>query len=184
MGTINFLHFYCRASCTLLCFFILVGCSKEEPRQWGVEEIITKRPRFNGGKLYLPPDTDITNLEIEFLRTPSGIRFYANLMSFTAPPWKEDPTRTTMTITFENEEQEPITVHPYILQGGQRLLFPGDVADTLVQALLDERPFQIKIGRSEINVVTTNFEKSYTKLLKILIQEEICPEIPFEEDFS
>lgn len=133
--------------------------------------IKTKTPCFNGGRILLGPDSDYSNLEVELVRTSSGIRFYIDLLLLQAPPWKEDPTRTTVTIQFE--EQEPWIIHPYLFKGGQRLLISGNEADLIVQALLDGFSFNIQIGRSQISVVPNQFIECYKRLLDMPIQEVV-----------
>jgi hypothetical protein len=154
-----------------LCFIFLIGCSSQTCRQWEIDEIITKTPCFNGGRLILEPDSNCSNLEIELVRNSSGIRFYVNLLFLKAFPWPEDPARTTLSIQFEG--QEAWIIHPYVLEGGQRLLIPGDVADTLVQSLLDGFCFTIQIGRSQISVVPDKFIELYKRLLDLPIEEQV-----------
>lgn len=158
------------AACLALCLIALIGCSTPSCRQWEIQEIVTKyASSFNSGRLILSPDSDYSHLELELVRNSSGIRFYVNLLFLQAPPWVEDPTRTTLTVQFEN--QEPWIVHPYLLEGGQRLLLTGDVADVLVQALIDEISFVIQIGRSQISVIPSHFAKTYKHLLDLPIEE-------------
>lgn len=154
----------------LLLMAILASCSKESSHQWEFEEVRTIRPEFNGGRLILAPDTDYSNLELEIVRSSSGIRFYINLLLFQAYPWPQDPTLTTLTIQFD--EQEPWVIHPYLLEGGQRLLLPGEIADTLIEALLQCQSFTIQIGRSQVNVSPTHFSEDYKALLDIPIKEK------------
>lgn len=152
-----------------LCLIVLSSCSTPTPRKWEIQEILTKNPCFNGGRLVLGPDSDCSYLELELFRNSSGIRFYLNLLFLQAPPWEEDPARTSITILFEG--QEPWVVHPYLLEGGQRLLLPGDVADFLVQALFNEQEFIIQIGRKQITVISTQFIKTYQRLIDLCIEE-------------
>ena len=153
-----------------LCLIFLLGCSASTCRQWEVQEIITQIPHFNGGRLILGPDSDYSYLELELIRNRSGIRFYINLLFLKAPPWQDDPTRTSMEIIFE--EQEPWIIYPYLLEGRQRLLLPGDNADVLIQAMLENKSFILKMGRSQISVVPDNFFVAYERLLAIPIEED------------
>jgi len=134
-----------------------------------MQEIITTHLCFNGGRLLLVPNSDYSHLEIELVRNASGIRFYINLLFLQALPLAEDPSRTSLTLLFE--DQVPCIVYPYLLEGGQRLLLPGDVADLLVQSLLDDRSFTLQIGRSQIVVTPTHFVEGYQRLLDIPIEE-------------
>jgi hypothetical protein len=130
-----------------------------------MEDIVAKTPHFNGGRLILDPDSDHSHLELEIIRNSAGMRFYLNLLFLEALPCQEDPKRTCISIQFE--DQEPWNAYPYLLAGGQRLLLPGDVADTLIQALLNGQSFMIQMGRTQIHVIPTQFVKTYERLLKI-----------------
>ena len=148
----------------ILLFFILnlTSCSKPTPRSWEFDEIVTPTPAFNGRRIVLGPDSDFSNLELEIMKNSSGVRFYLNLLSFQAIPWKEDSSRSTVIIHFK--EAPSWTVHPYLLEGGQRLLLPGNIADILIESLLNEQQFTIQLGRYQIEVVSINFPKYYQLL--------------------
>ncbi len=148
--------------------WLLVGCSGETLRQWQFEEVATNRLAFNGGKLSLPPDSDFSNLELELVRSASGTRFYLNLFTLRAPPLREEPNRTTVVIEFE--QQEPWVVHPYLMEGGQKLLLPGEVSDYLIEALLEGIPFKIQIGRSSIQAISEGFQEGYQSLLDLPLE--------------
>lgn len=151
------------------CLIVPTSCSTTYCRQWEIQEIITHTPCFNGGRLLLNPDSSSSPVELELVRNSSGIRFYINLLFLQALPWKEDPSRSCITIQFEG--QEPWSVYPYLLEGGQRLILPADVADILIQALVDEIFFTIQIGHKQTSVVPTNFIKAYKQLLDLSIEE-------------
>lgn len=152
-----------------LCIFFCCGCSSPACRQWELQEILTKRPCFNGGRLILGPDSNISQLEMELIRNRSGIRFYINLLFLQALPLKEDPCLTKVEIIFEN--QEPWIIYPYLLEGGQRLMLPQAISEQLIQALTEDRPFTVKIGRSQLTAIPDNFLAAYEKLLAIPIDE-------------
>lgn len=160
-----------------LCIIFLFGCSTPACRQWEIQEILTKVPSYNAGRLILIPDTDYSHLELELFRNRSGIRFYVNLLIMQAPPCMEDPTRTQVKIIFE--DKEPSTIYPYLLEGGQRLMLTGDDADFLIQSLLEEKSFTLKIGRSQITVIPDNFSIVYETLLSLPIEKD-CENLSFE----
>lgn len=157
-----------------LCLIFLFACTTTTCRQWEIQEIITKTPSFNGGRLILGPNSDYSYLELELIRNRSGIRFYINILFLQAPPLQSDSTRTSMEIRFE--EQEPWMIYPFLLEGGQRLLIPGDCADFLIQALINNHSFVMQIGRNQINVVPDNFFIAYERLLSLPIEEDVQKE--------
>ncbi len=175
------MFFLAQRALIALCLISLLGCSSPACRQWEIQEVITKTPRFNTGRLLLAPHSDYSYLELELVRNRSGIRFYLNLLFLNAPPYEDNPAYTTVEIVFE--DQEPWVVYPHLFAGGQRLLLPGDVADRLIQALLDDISFTIRLGRSHVVVIPTNFTAVYERLLALPIEEEL-PDMPSTENFS
>lgn len=147
----------------------LMSCSTPSERHWDIQEVRSHILSFNGGRMLLFSQSELSYLELELFRTADGLRFYLNILLLQALPLHDDPTRTSVTIQFE--DQEPWIVHPYILQGGQRLLFPGDVADRLIQALLDQQTFSIQVGRYKMNVIPSHFDLNLTRLLDLPIEE-------------
>ena len=133
-----------------LCIFLLSSCSKQICRQWEFQEVLTKRPCFNSGRIILGPDTNTSNLELELVRNQSGLRLYINLLLFQASPLRENPNLTKVDILFD--DQEVWTVYPNVLEGGQRiLLLLPDGTEQLMHALSEGRSFTIKIGRSQLH---------------------------------
>lgn len=156
-----------------LCLMFLAGCSPSTPcKEWELQQNTTNIPCFNTGRLVLGPDSNCSNLEMEIDRSRSGIRCYINLLFLQIPPHEDDPTRAQVQILFD--DQEPWIVYPYLFRGGQRMLLPGDVADYLIQVLLEGYSFTIQIGRSKLEVIPVDFSESYQQLL----------DLPIEEDFQ
>ncbi|MDP1880816.1 MAG: hypothetical protein Q8K60_07740 [Parachlamydiaceae bacterium] len=170
------MSYYLQRALIALCLFssilLMSSCSlNDSSRIWEYNEIQTKNPSFNGGRLILCSDIFTSNLELEIFRSKSGIRMYLNILSMQAFPCSDDSQRTDVNIVFLDEEnQETWVVRPIILQGGQRLLFSDSVSECLIQALLDERPFDIKIGRICLRVITDNFSEVYSQLMNLTIE--------------
>lgn len=108
------------------------------------------------------------------VRTSSGTRLYLNILFLKAPPCKEDPSRTTIEVIFENETRP---LQPTILQGGQRLLLDGEEANLLIQTLLDGHSFHIKIGRHTLSIIPDRFETCYDELMSLPIEESLSDSI-------
>lgn len=169
--------FFSQRALFALCFIFLFGCSTPTCRQWEMQDVITQTSCFTGGRLILEPDSNYSRLELEIARNRSGIRFYINLLFLEALPDKENPSRTSVEILFD--DQDPWIIHPYLLVGGQRLLLPGDVADILIQALLDGKSFNLQIGRSCIRVIPDQFSVVYGRLLALPIEEDAVESASF-----
>lgn len=152
----------------VFCFIFILGCRSPLPRQWEIQEVVTKSPHFNAGRLILPPDPVHSPLSLEILRNSSGIRCYITLLTGEATPCAEDPSRTCLEILFEN--QDPWVIYPYLLAGHQCLLLPGEAADVLIQALLEESSFTIQLGYDRLFVIPNQFASVYEKLLSLPIE--------------
>lgn len=106
---------------------------------------------------------------MEIVRSPSGLRMYLNILFLKALPCSEDFTRTKVTIDFT--EEETFYIYPQILEGGQRLLISQEDSDYLIQALVEDRSFTIKIGRYQTTIVPAAFSKVYKELMNLSIAE-------------
>lgn len=145
-------------------FLFFLGCSTPACRCWEFQEVIAKSVCFDGSRLLLAPDSEFSRLELEIVRSISGIRMYLNLFLLQVPCNMDDPLHASVTIQFEDDV--PWNVSAYVLEGRQRVLMPGDVADILIEALLEERSFVIQVGRNQITVVPDHFLKAYTQFFK------------------
>jgi len=102
---------------------------------------------------------------------------YINILLMEAVPCEDNSKKTKIDIILPDET---LTIYANLLQGGQRILIPGEIADLLIKTLLDDQTFTIQIGPKKLIVITDNFEASYTKLLEIEIEEEDVKNSEFE----
>lgn len=156
-----------RAILLALCLIILSACSSSAAcRAWEIQTNITNCSVFNSGRLFLAPESDHSHLEVEIVRSSSGLRLYINILFLRALPCPEDPSFTKVEISFEGVE-EPWVIYSYLLQGGQRLLVQQEDASRLINTLLEGGYFKINIGRFDTLIISDSFQEAYQKLLKI-----------------
>ncbi len=155
----------------LLVLLSVCSCSSSVCRQWEIQKVLTKHPCYNAGRLLWGPHSNFTYLELELARSRTGLRFYVNLLFLQARPCQEDSERTCLEILYDN--QESWVVYPYLFEGGQRLLLPGEVADVLIQALLNGRSFTVRLGRNCLEILPANFASLYETLLSLPIEVEL-----------
>lgn len=79
-----------------------------------------------------------------------------------APEHPDYPKKTTVDIVIDGES---MTVHPYLLKGGQRLLFCDDVTQLVVNALLESKSIDINLGRRTLHLVSANFGAIYSSFV-------------------
>lgn len=158
--------FFYRAALPALFFLLfLTACSQPACRQWEIQITELRNPCFNSGKMFLAPESNTCYLELELTRAASGLRLYLNILFLQAPPWAEDSSRSLVTILFP--DQEPLMTYPYILKGGQRLLFPTETTDYLINKLLAGESFTIQMGRQKTEIIATYFSVAYQELMNI-----------------
>lgn len=131
----------------------------------------TRCPLYNSGRLILNPENDRTYLEVEIVRSSSGLRMYANILFLQASPSEEELDKAKIEIFLEDDNA--MVIYADILEGGQRLLFPKDAAEFLIQKLEEEKFFKITIERYQTTIVPSNFSKVYPQLMKMPIEERI-----------
>lgn len=136
---------------------LVTACTSSDKNAWEKQEIVTQSPCFDGYRYVLSPVCDSSHIELEVLVTRSGTRLFVNFLLCTAPSLLDDPCRSSVTILIEG--QDPWIVYPYLLAGGQRLLFPSDVASALLELISQDVKFVIRVGRDEILVVGNEFLK-------------------------
>ncbi len=160
--------FFKRAFIALI-LFQLTGCaSNKVNREWIFQSNPTSKNLCSGARLLLNAEKEYDYLEVEIVRSRSGIRFYINILFMQAFPCTEDPNRTTIEICFE-EEEEPWMIYPLILRGGQRLLLPQEVSDYLIENLEQGRGFVIKAGHYQLQVIPETFAERYQEMMQITI---------------
>ncbi|MBA3720974.1 MAG: hypothetical protein H0W88_01065 [Parachlamydiaceae bacterium] len=131
-------------------------------------EITTQCPSYNAGRLFLEPDNATSHVGLELDRTRSGIRMYLNLYLLLVPPYADDPSRACVKLIIEGEEA--LIFYPYRLAGCQKILFPEDVTNYIIELLLNDQSFILNLGRNQINVIPDKFQEAYEKLMEIEIE--------------
>ena len=87
-----------------LCFILLLsGCSSTTCREWVYVAMITPHACFNSGKLILEPENTFSYLEMEIVRSSSGIRMYLNILLMQAQHCEEYPKATKIEISLRDE---------------------------------------------------------------------------------
>jgi hypothetical protein len=162
--------FYSRAFYCALFLFCLNACSSPRCRQWEIQEALVEDPCFYSARMTLAPESETCHLELEIDRSRTGLRLYLNVLLLQVPPCPDDPNKAALTLLLEDGES--MIVFPYILAGGQRLLFSPEVTLYLIDLLLDGQSFTIQLGRQRSTIILTNFQTSYDQLMHIPIVEE------------
>ena len=92
------------------------------------------------------------------IRFGSETRVYLNIKLLEAPPHPEYAKRSSLDLIINDEV---MTVHPYILKGGQRLLFPGEIKTLLIERLIEGACLKIRMGQRDFTIITDGFKEAY-----------------------
>ena len=157
-----------------LCIIFLPACNSDICREWTIDCNVTRKPEFNSGRLSLSPLPACSPLALEFYRNASGLWLFLNVLSLKIPPSENDEQLIDIEIIFKEEEQ-PETCTVFLLDGEQRLLFPAEMTEKIIQTLLEGENFTIQIGQASLEVISTQFNELYGELCKIVIAEKDCP---------
>ncbi|MBA3957624.1 MAG: hypothetical protein H0X51_04410 [Parachlamydiaceae bacterium] len=105
------------------------------------------------------------------MRSSSGLRMYAIICSLPPPCLMEDETRCAVTVSVEDECHETYAER---LSGGQKLLFPPNTMQFIIEALSDGKLVELSIGRYNATIVSTCFVKLYQEILDLDITHVEC----------
>lgn len=151
----------CLATCS-------TSCLSTASRGWIFLEVKASHPCYNAGKIILKPEKEYSYLEVEIVRTSSGLRMYLNILLMQALPCQDNIKATEVVIILP---QETLTFIATLLEGGQRILFPPEITNLLIQTLLNDLTFSIKLGANSFTVIPNQFEESYSHLMQISIEQ-------------
>lgn len=158
-------HVISKRMLSILLFLFLTGCAASVKEEWQLQQIKAKYSLQNAGRMLFVPSEQKVDFEIELARDHTGIRFYLNFFMVHVRSADPSLSQVEALITFDDEDSRKI--YPYLFSGGQRLLFPEDVTEYLVEMLLNGRSFSVRIGNCALTISPANFEKIYAELMKI-----------------
>ncbi len=129
----------------LLIFF--QSCTSGSHFPWCFEVTQTWRANYRSARVFIPRET----MGIEYIRGPSGIRMYLNLMIC---PVAACDSRAFFTYMINSTKYQG---EAYVMEGGQRLLVCGRDRVILTNALMNGEQVQIMIGMYNDLFESANF---------------------------
>lgn len=148
---LSFFSFFCLFSCNAPCF-----------PHWGFNEIASSCPTQNSAQILFPSNKSYQPVQLELLRTGSGIWMYLNFLSVPVPKNQNDPCKATVKCQVQ---EEVFFVEAERLEGGQRLLIPEDSANKITEFLLQNETINIRIGHYKALIQPCMFQTQYQKLI-------------------
>lgn len=142
-------------------FFFLFSCSRY-CRQWELITIRADCPPVNYAKIYLCPDNEFCEMEIELLCTGYDTQLFLNTTSLIIPPSQNGESLADVIIAIDDIQY---FVSAERFEGGQRLLLPQEVQQLIIMALIEDREIVITCGRYKTNIISKNFRNIYCKIL-------------------
>lgn len=141
-------------------FFALVSCTSKQTT-WEVSETRTRHTAHQAFKLSHKPDNIFRGMELEFVRTASGLRSYLNVHSL---KFAEDiaHTKKTEIVLISNGNERHYLADR--LEGGQRLLLTPEAQDFLLNQLAENHSVRVVSGRFDVEVSPAELPLHLTKL--------------------
>jgi hypothetical protein len=119
--------------CALVCLF-LAACGSDS--QWKTDRIASDYSEHHSTRLTFASEDTVHGLDVEFIKSKDSMRAYLNVHSIPIPPHRNDPKKAQVTLDIGDDRH---TFEAYRLEGGQRLLLPGALIDSLLQALKEHK---------------------------------------------
>ena len=117
---------------------------------------------WNSGRIYLCPSNEYSGLEVEFMRTFSGVRMYINVFGLEIPPNGDDLSTSQVYVSFKDYSY---TFTAQRFTGGQRLLVPEETMEEIIECLTRGQPVFLRVGRYEGDIYPEQFSEIFTRLM-------------------
>lgn len=151
---------------SLFFFLCLTSCSSNKPL-WEVSETKTRHTSHQAFRVSQKPDNIFRGMEIEFVRTSSGLRSYLNVHSLKFTEHRFNHKKTEIVVISEDDEKKFLADR---LEGGQRLLLSADAQDFLLNQLSKNQTVKIVSGRFDVEILPDEFPSHLTKLRRNIHQ--------------
>jgi hypothetical protein len=147
---------------TILSLF-LTSCGGKTSN-WEYHEVRVGLAEKNSARLVFYPESIRPPFSMEITRSKLGITLYLNILRMEASPHPDYFKKTSLDICVNGEK---MTVHPYLLKGGQRLLFSEEVKGVVLEALLKGDELKIKMGARDYVITPDGFSEVYSQLQQL-----------------
>lgn len=118
---------------------------------------------FYTAKVFLSSQSDADGVEVEVVRSPSGLRVYLNLKF--CPVCPDNLENQTISVSYQIDE-EYFSSNAYIFEGGQRLLLSEEAQNRIITALLLGVTVHIDVASYSTDIVSLNFPALYHKIMQ------------------
>ena len=114
------------------------------------------RPCDHSSRLYLVPGDFCRGFEVEILSNAEGQRLYLNLISFRLI---EGVAELELVV-----DESMSTYTAQVLEGGQRLLFPPQATEEMINAWLGGKDVHLCLANRELEITHEGFIEKFTFL--------------------
>lgn len=144
----------------ILLSLLLVSCSKQS--HWAFDQVHSDEKEFRSTKLSYYSGDPIYGIDLELLNTEEHLNIYLNIHSIPLYPKKTDQKH--IPVKFEIEGK---TFHysAYRLSGGQRFLLSPEAAQTVIEALKNNREVCITLVEYRTVFKPEDFSNKFEKFL-------------------
>jgi hypothetical protein len=141
-------------------FTVLTSCSPP-CYQWEIQKASSCDPSYKLAKMWMVPENNYNNLELEIDRSGSDIRMYINVYSLPVSSNSDEPFSVELSVAMDDEVR---IAYGELLRGGQRILLEPEITGKIISALQISQRVTISVGRYRSEITTTNFNKCFSEL--------------------
>lgn len=150
-------HILKRAFLNALFIFLLSSCAKP-PHSWNRAGVSAVQPS-HCSIMYLPPENNFRNLEIELQKSDTNTLVYLTLYGSPITPESDGLVPVTITIS-----GNPETYRSPVLAGGHRVMLPENARSALLNALENHLEISISLYKYNTHVHYEGFDTNYPEL--------------------
>lgn len=151
------------ARLALFLLVLLSSCSTSM-RKWKLKCNKASSCEFTGSRLYLPPENEFSEVEVDIIKTSREKLIYLNAkgLEFQAEQ-KDSSEHAILPVAIHVDDQEHC-YSAFLLQGNQRILLPEKACSLIISSLLDHKKVTIFVSNRSTVLTNEHFIAHYSKL--------------------
>lgn len=144
--------------------WLLVGCCyySSQTTLWQNSRIHAC-PGFRSAFLQNVPCNQFRDIRFEIIKTECGYQYYISVFCIPLIPSCSYPASIKAHFSWNDGE---VNSDLEVLQGGQKVLLPEELANVLIENLLNGSDITVKLGRYSSIIPAEGFSEAYSKLLQ------------------
>lgn len=145
---------------SLLILLLMTSCSNKKAL-WEISETKTRHTSHQAFRISQKPNNIFRGIEVEFVRTSSGLRTYLNVHTLAFTENRFNHKKTEIVFISGGDEKSFLADR---LEGGQRLLLPMEAQEFLLEKLSKNQSVKVISGRFDVDILPEELPSHLAKL--------------------